>query len=154
MNGQTTFEAFEKPRIVIDAGPFAGSSMDELSGKKRRSMRARTQDMVVIPQVDADGECIGMYDVHSLESEKVHTVVLDLSQCSCEDMKYNHPKGGCKHIKRVAIGINETDLPAPSQQAGEYPTSIGDAHDQLATESGEIPARIEEMGTAKDPLGA
>lgn len=139
---------------TLDAGPFAESEIDELSEKKRRSARARTQQMVVIPQVDPNGECIGMYDVHSLESEKVYTVVLDLSDCSCKDMEFNRPEGGCKHLKRVAIGITETGLPAPDQKAGEYPTSIEAARQHLANERAEARARIEEIDAVMDPLAA
>jgi hypothetical protein len=139
---------------TLDPGPFANTEIDALTGAKRRSMRARIQQMVVIPQVDPNGNCIGLYDVHSLESGEVYTVVLDLSQCSCEDMQYNDPDGGCKHIKRVAMAITETDLPAPGKQIGEYPTSIDAARQQLAVERAEARARIEEIDAVMDPLGA
>ena len=139
---------------TLGAGPFAESEMGELSAKKRRSARARTQQMVVIPQMDPDGECIGMYDVHSLESGEVYTVILDLSRCSCKDMEFNRPESGCKHLKRVAIEINETGLPAPGQQAGEYPTSIEEARDLLAIERAEARARIEEIDAMMAPLTA
>ena len=43
-----------------DGTAYEDADLDALDGETRRAVRARTQNMVVLPQTDPDGNCIGM----------------------------------------------------------------------------------------------
>lgn len=123
--------------------------MDALDGDERRAARARSESMVVVPQTDADGECIGMYDVHSQSGER-YTVVLDNERgCDCPDTQYNHAEN-CKHRRRVAMQITETDCPAPGQEIGEYGGTLEEVREQLAAER---KALLDELSTVNTLMG-
>jgi hypothetical protein len=116
--------------------------MDALSSDKRRAVRARSESMVVVPQTDADGECIGMYDVHSQSGEQ-YTVVLDHERgCDCPDTEFNHAEN-CKHRRRVAMSITETDCPAPDQQIGDYGETLREVRRQLEQERAQILGKLD-----------
>lgn len=127
--------------------------MDELSAKDRRAVRARSESMVVVPQTDPDGECIGMYDVHS-ESGAQYTVILDHEDgCNCSDMEYNNPEN-CKHRRRVAIAINESDCPAPGQQLGDYGEVLEEVEEQLENERERILDELDTVTAMMDGIEA
>ena len=107
--------------------------MDALSSDERRAFRARSENMVVVPHSSPDGTCVGMYDVHSQSGEE-YTVILDHEQgCDCPDTEYNGADP-CKHRRRVAMMITETDCPAPGQQIGDYEETLGEVRRELERE--------------------
>lgn len=123
--------------------------MDALGSDQRRAMRARRESMVVVPQTDADGECIGMYDVHS-QSGSHYVVVLDHERgCDCPDTKFNHAEN-CKHRRRVAMQITETDCPAPGQQIGDYGTTLEEVRQQLEREREQILGELDSLNEMID----
>jgi len=72
-----------------------------------RAERARSEPMAVEPLGG------GRYDVVTAENH-VYTVNLPESRCTCPDSRYRGVN--CKHIRRVAIDVNERRTPAPGQQ--------------------------------------
>ena len=123
--------------------------MDELESDERRAIRARTESMVVVPQTTEDGECIGMYDVHSQSGER-YTVVLDHERgCDCPDTEFNHAEN-CKHRRRVAMSITETDCPAPGQQLGEYGETLDTVRQQLEREREDLLGKLESLNSMMD----
>jgi hypothetical protein len=123
--------------------------MDALDSDGRRAARARSESMVVVPQTDPDGECIGMYDVHS-QSGKRYTVVLDHEQgCDCPDTEFNHAEN-CKHRRRVAMTITETDCPAPGQQLDEYGATLEEVRRQLEREREDLLGKLESLNAMMD----
>lgn len=125
--------------------------MEALTSDERRAVRARTENMVVVPQTDMDGTCIGMYDVHS-ESGEVYTVILDHDQgCGCPDTKYNHARN-CKHRRRVAMTITETDCPAPGQQTDDYEDTLEAARSRLKEEREALVNELETVSGLIDGL--
>ena len=104
--------------------------MDALDADERRAVRARTQNMIVIPQTDPDGRCIGMYEVVS-ESGSQYTVDLDRPHgCTCPDTEYRNARN-CKHRRRVALEISFAGCPAPDQPVGEYEGRLADLRKSL-----------------------
>ncbi|WP_394740941.1 SWIM zinc finger family protein [Natronococcus roseus] len=75
---------------------------------EERSRRARTEPMSVL----ALGE--GLYEV---ESASDHTYLVDLEggRCTCPDHVFRGVR--CKHVRRVAIEINEGRTPPPGERA-------------------------------------
>ena len=123
--------------------------MDALDSDERRAVRARRESMIVVPQTDADGECIGMYDVHSQSGER-YTVVLDHERgCDCPDTEYNKTEN-CKHRRRTAMQITETDCPAPGQQLGEYGETLEEVRRQLEREREDLLGKIESLNAMMD----
>lgn len=124
--------------------------MDALDSDERRAVRARTENMVIVPQADADGTCIGMYDVYSQSGE--HYVVLDHEQgCNCEDTKFNHAEN-CKHRRRVALEITEAGCPAPGQQVGDYAGKLADVRAELESQREAMRDDLEIIERMIEPL--
>jgi hypothetical protein len=104
---------------------------DNSTDSASRREKARTEEMVVIPEMTTDGFATGLYDVHS-GSGSAYTVDLDaVIPCDCPDMEYNSPENGCKHSQRVQIMVDETPLPAPDEPAEDYLAALADARDNL-----------------------
>ena len=123
--------------------------MNALDSDERRAVRARRESMVVVPQTDADGECIGMYDVHSQSGEH-YVVVLDNERgCDCPDTEFNGADP-CKHRRRTAMQITETDCPAPGQHIGDYGETLGEVRRQLEREREELLGKIESLNAMMD----
>lgn len=100
----------------------------DLGSEDRRTLKAHTEDLLVIPLTDGDtprhGHSIGLYTVVS-ESGGVYMVNLDgHGVCDCPDMTYNHPPSGCKHLRHVGIATTETPLPGPGEPAAPYADEI------------------------------
>lgn len=91
-------------------------------GMSDRAVRAREQPMVVLPQIDHDGTCLGMYEVVTFGGQ--YTVEPTEGACECPDHQYNRPDGGCKHLRRVRLMLDH-GLPA----RGEDSTRFFDAID-------------------------
>lgn len=61
----------------------------------------------------------GIYSVTS-ESGETYTVDVIDETCTCPDYQKREPEDGCKHVRRVAIEIEEETVPRPD---GKLPTS-------------------------------
>ena len=111
--------------LEIDFGHIVGQDAlaDPSENADSRDCKARTENMVVVPEVDDLGYCVGGYTVHS-ESGKEYTIEWDgqggREDCECMDMKMNKPRDGCKHIRRIGFGMYEGRLPKPDRKADEY----------------------------------
>lgn len=149
--GKKTLPIYPMARntATLDAGIDSDEiDMNALDSDERRAVRARSESMVV-PQTDADGECIGMYDVHS-QSGSHYVVVLDHERgCDCPDTKHNHAEN-CKHRRRVAMTITETDCPAPGQSIGNYGETLKEVRRQLERERENLLGRIESLNAMMD----
>lgn len=71
-----------------------------------RSWRARAEEMSIWP---IGG---GLYEVES-QSGETYFVDLQGSRCTCPDHMYRQER--CKHVRRVAIEINEGRVPPPGK---------------------------------------
>lgn len=112
----------EQSPAVLDADRFAGVDPDDLDEQERREYRAHTEAMLVVPEVDPDGDSTGLYRVFS-ESGSRYTVDLLDGRCNCPDVKHNDPPE-CKHEIRVAAMAANRSLPAPGQFAADYWASL------------------------------
>lgn len=81
-----------------------------------RSQRARSERMAVAPLGG------GLYEVSS-QSGNTYTVDLPGGRCTCPDHMMRGVR--CKHIRRVAMEINEGRVPPPGKEVAEC-TSCGD----------------------------
>lgn len=130
---------------------YENVDMDALTSDERRAVRARTESMVVVPQTTEDGECIGIYDVHSQSGEHYVVVLNQERCCDCPDTEYNHAEN-CKHRRRVAMTITETACPAPGQQVDGYGETLREVRRQLERERANILGRLETVNTLMDGL--
>lgn len=141
--------------MTLDGGmETTENNAADLDGGKKRALRARTERMVVIPQIDADGDCIGIYDVHSQSGK---TYVVDITQpgrCDCPDMQYNEPESGCKHRRRVAMMFRETDLPRPGENADDYMAALDRTHAALKRELAELLDHVSVLNDLSEPIEA
>jgi hypothetical protein len=94
--------------------------MDTLDAGERRTVRARTEPMLVVPQTDDEGAAIGLYYVYTTSGRQYIVDIETRRACTCPDMEHNEPVDGCKHRKRVGMMIEETSLPAPGADASDY----------------------------------
>lgn len=128
----------------------------DLDAEDKRAYRARTERMVVVPEADVDAACTGLYRVYS-QSGKTYVVDSVQSRCDCPDMKHNDPDGGCKHVKRVEMMLNETSLPAPGEETTAYMDALGDLRERIQQELSELRNRevvLERLSVAiRETLG-
>jgi hypothetical protein len=110
----------ERPSIEAEISTNASFDTDELTPTERRQYRARNQRMVVVPQVGADDNATGLYNVYTESGKRYVVDDVTENRCSCPDMKHRNPAGGCKHARRVRIMIRETALPAAGEPAGPF----------------------------------
>jgi len=128
-----------------------GIDMDALDASERRAVRARTEGMIVLPQTDADGRCIGMYEVFS-ESGSRYTVDLDRAHgCTCPDTEYRQTKN-CKHRRRVALEITFAGCPAPGREIGDYADTLDHMRTALERQRERLFEDIERLTDLISPL--
>lgn len=61
----------------------------------------------------------GIYSVTG-ESGETYTIDIIDETCTCPDYQDREPEGGCKHVRRVAIEVEDETVPRPD---GKLPTS-------------------------------
>ena len=141
--------AHEIPRTTLEDEIATTATFDEddLSPNERRLYRARNERMVVVPQVGADGNATGLYNVYSQSGKTYLVDVAAGEKCSCTDMKHNRPSGGCKHVRRCRIMLRETALPA----AGDGVAEFFDSH--ISVMASELRDEREALEQRKQTLG-
>lgn len=108
--------------------------MNDLGPAERRAVRARTERMVVVPEVGSNETAIGLYTVHT-ESTATYTVELgEIGDCDCPDAIHRDPDGGCKHYRRVRMLVETTPLPGPGEPAADYAAALAETHRDLERE--------------------
>ncbi|MDY6819340.1 MAG: SWIM zinc finger family protein [Halobacteriales archaeon] len=90
----------------------------DLSSLDDRSVRAWTERMAVLQLED------GRYVVES-QSDTTYIVDLTAGRCTCPDHSIRDER--CKHLRRVAIEINEGRLPPPEKRARRCAVCAGTA---------------------------
>ena len=93
---------------------------DELTPSERRTYRARNERMLVVPQVGADGNATGLYNVYSASGKQYLVDVFGDNRCTCPDQKHHRPEDGCKHLKRVRIMLDATALPDVGERVAPF----------------------------------
>lgn len=86
---------------------YANKKAAEL-GIDPRTARAVMCSLTVDPWATAEGS--GEFLVHSASGES-HVVDLPGETCSCRDMEYHAPAGGCYHLRRVRLAFGIEDVP-------------------------------------------
>ena len=69
-----------------------------------RDIRAAEEAMVVVPIAP------GMYEVYSGTQAKYLVDVVE-GACECDDMYWNDPEDGCKHVRRVRQTLGLDPIP-------------------------------------------
>ncbi|MWG33120.1 hypothetical protein [Halomarina oriensis] len=123
---------------------YAASDADD-----RRTWRARTQSMLVLPETDTEGDATGLYHVFS-QSGSNYLADPELDSCTCPDMAHNDPENGCKHIRRVSLAIDETSLPARTESTDDYWTEFDATTTNIAEQIENLNERIQQLGTLLD----
>lgn len=109
--------------------------MDELTSDQRRSARAVTERMVVLPRVRDDGTATGMYDVLA-ESRNGYVCDLVEGAGNCPDQEYNEPENGCKHLRRVRLLQNLPDVrfPGEGDDVADYAARLAEVAETMSLE--------------------
>lgn len=109
------------PLVAEAIDPYRALDTDE-----RRLWRARFEEMAIVPRVNREGECGGLYDVLRPDYDEDarepdctrYTVDLVERRCDCPfDRERDVP---CKHALRVVLALDETPLPEPGALVGGY----------------------------------
>ena len=114
--------------------PPSQESIDAEPTAELRTRRACEGCMVVVPE----GEGTGIFDVYSANDGKNETYTVDLKAetCECGDYKHRQPPGGCKHIRRVKLGLGLMPLPAVSVLTAGVGRTPPSRHHSLAPARG------------------
>jgi hypothetical protein len=90
--------------------PTSQESIDAEPTVDPRTRRACEGCMVVVLHGDASG----IFDVYSATDghNEIYTVDLRAETCECGDYEHRQPESGCKHIRRVKLGLGIMPLPA------------------------------------------
>lgn len=98
------------------AAEFENVEYGGLDADGRREYRARTETMFVVPEVDGEGRCIGMYRLFSQSGGEYRLAESgDGLRCDCPDDNM-----ACKHVRRVHNLLEGTLLPSLFEDAGDY----------------------------------
>lgn len=106
------------PTLGTRGTDLEGTDYENLNDEDRRRYKARHGLMLVVPEVDLDGDSTGLYTVYSGRSRSEYLVDMIEQSCECPDHEYNN--AFCKHLRRVRIMLEETPLPAPRSEVTDY----------------------------------
>jgi hypothetical protein len=103
----------------FDALDVATPEIDQTAFGKRLE-RAYRQGMTIVPEADADGECIGLYEVTTNSGSDYLVDLAVRGRCDCPDRDWNADESpACKHWLRVLLAVRHTALPAPGEEVNE-----------------------------------
>jgi hypothetical protein len=77
------------------------------NGIEKRTTRAVTGHMVVVPEGDATGR----FEIYSATDGENNTYTVDLRAETCECGDYEHRQAHCKHQRRVKLALGIMDVP-------------------------------------------
>lgn len=126
------------PVTLAPPSELQDATESDLSGPEKREYKAHTEQMLVIPHVDADGICTGTYEV--VRPGKTPYILnhreLDDGPTAtmCPDAQYRNPTGGCKHQRRIDALLDEGLLPEEGEDAAEYLDKLATTYEQLVEE--------------------
>ena len=108
-----------------------------------RTARAAMCALCVDEQATEEGS--GEFIVHSASGD-AHLVDLPAEHCSCKDMEYNEPAGGCYHLRRVrmALGIMEV----PEELADDVDPCLRNSREKFGAEPEEPEPEVEPISVA------
>lgn len=89
-----------------------------------RDVRALQEHMDVYP----DDPAAGPTEVAVYNRGQRYLVNPEAGWCSCDDVYYNNPEGGCKHQRRVAFERGDREIPSWANRAA-IDRSIRPDHD-------------------------
>ncbi|AFZ72967.1 SWIM zinc finger family protein [Natronobacterium gregoryi] len=92
--------------MKTNASPKAPLPVPSTDHLEKRSLRARTEPMSVLPLGD------GLYEIESA-SDSTYLVDLEAGRCTCPDHVFRGVR--CKHVRRIAIEITEGRTPPPGE---------------------------------------
>jgi hypothetical protein len=100
-------------------GTLPCENPEELS---KRARKAREEQMVVVPDVDAYGYVpkVGSATYTVATGSLSEYEVNPRSGGSCPDANINNPENGCKHAHRVIKRLNDGELPEPDSKGEWY----------------------------------
>jgi len=107
-------------------------TMDELSATHRRTARAVTETMVVVPVATDLGVATNFYRVYSASLSQ-YKCDRKSGSCTCPDSERRNPDGGCKHVRRVRMlsAGGDTSFPLLGDDVSEYVADLRDLLDTL-----------------------
>lgn len=118
----------------------------------RRAARARDEDMTVALLKQG-----GLYEVEGASGQTYRVDISDQS-CSCPDSQKRDPDGGCKHVRRVDLELEQDTIPRPdgTLPTPASPTDADGGRDGAAPPDGDSPreraALIDAIRNREDEL--
>lgn len=88
-----------------------------------RDVRALTEYMTVLENEGIAKGAPGLYAVIS-QSGSQYIVDARTGACQCPDFQRFTPRGGCKHVRRVAFATGQRDVPT-GIDAGDIDPDLG-----------------------------
>ena len=85
----------------------AGGSVDIEETLTDREIRALTERLVVL-----DRDAPGLFTVFSEEGTDYTVDIHDGGACTCPDVEFNDPEGGCKHQHAARFLAGDRDIPS------------------------------------------
>lgn len=86
----------------------------------KRTKKAASEKMAIAPMPGS-----GLFEVHNADSERsdrrdsTYLVEIGEPMCTCEDMQWNNPENGCKHIQRVEMTLGIKNIPENAQNVDD-----------------------------------
>lgn len=77
----------------------------------QRDVRALTEHLHAFPDHGLVEGAPGLWIVFSEDGEGEYVVDARHGRCECDDMRYNRPAGGCKHVRRVKFRTGARTIP-------------------------------------------
>lgn len=100
----------------------------------RRAAHARDEDMTVALLKQG-----GIYEVKGASGQTYRVDISDQS-CTCPDSQKRDPDGGCKHVRRVDLELEQDTIPRPD---GKLPASSR-ATESVTDHDGAAPSQPED----------
>jgi len=110
-----------------------------------RTVRAVTEHMTVIEEAPA------MFSV-TTQSGSEYMVDLREGVCSCPDYRNREPEGGCKHLRRTRLSVNQIDVEELDSELERTTSELLRSAAQLESKAEDIYEQASELEDARDRL--